>query len=95
MESCPTQTVLPLVGLAADKVIRDRYMYVREMITQSFVGGVPSRDGSRNGSALRQRETVSNIVISDFEFVRDLVLGISRLRRLHSDTTRRSEAEPR
>ncbi|MFO7907117.1 MAG: hypothetical protein ACQESR_27750 [Planctomycetota bacterium] len=25
MESCPTQTVLPSVGLAADKVIRDRY----------------------------------------------------------------------
>ncbi|MFO7908357.1 MAG: hypothetical protein ACQESR_00830 [Planctomycetota bacterium] len=25
MESCPTHAVLPLVGLAADKVIRDRY----------------------------------------------------------------------
>ncbi|MFO7906695.1 MAG: hypothetical protein ACQESR_09735 [Planctomycetota bacterium] len=25
MESYPTQAVLPLVGLAADKVIRDRY----------------------------------------------------------------------
>ncbi|MFO7905498.1 MAG: hypothetical protein R6U98_22735 [Pirellulaceae bacterium] len=25
MESGPTQAVLPLVGLAADKVIRDRY----------------------------------------------------------------------
>ncbi|MFO7903682.1 MAG: hypothetical protein R6U98_13550 [Pirellulaceae bacterium] len=25
MESCPTQAVLPLVGLAAKKVIRDRY----------------------------------------------------------------------
>ncbi|MFO7904408.1 MAG: hypothetical protein R6U98_17220 [Pirellulaceae bacterium] len=24
MESCPTQAVLPLVGLAAEKVIRDR-----------------------------------------------------------------------
>ncbi|MFO7903678.1 MAG: hypothetical protein ACQESR_22390 [Planctomycetota bacterium] len=24
MESCPTQAVLPLVGLAADNVIRDR-----------------------------------------------------------------------
>ncbi|MFO7901977.1 MAG: hypothetical protein ACQESR_24545 [Planctomycetota bacterium] len=24
MESCPTQAVLPLVGLAADKIIRDR-----------------------------------------------------------------------
>ncbi|MFO7907163.1 MAG: hypothetical protein ACQESR_23625 [Planctomycetota bacterium] len=25
MESCPTQAVLPLVGLAAENVIRDRY----------------------------------------------------------------------
>ncbi|MGM0486289.1 MAG: hypothetical protein ACQESR_05950 [Planctomycetota bacterium] len=25
MESCPTQAVLPLVGLAAEQVIRDRY----------------------------------------------------------------------
>ncbi|MFO7901209.1 MAG: hypothetical protein ACQESR_29875 [Planctomycetota bacterium] len=25
MESCPTQAVRPLMGLAADKVIRDRY----------------------------------------------------------------------
>ncbi|MFO7902258.1 MAG: hypothetical protein R6U98_06340 [Pirellulaceae bacterium] len=25
MESCPTQAVLPLVGLAGDKVIRDQY----------------------------------------------------------------------
>ncbi|MFO7903951.1 MAG: hypothetical protein R6U98_14910, partial [Pirellulaceae bacterium] len=25
MESCPTQAVLPLVGLATEKVIRDRY----------------------------------------------------------------------
>ncbi|MGM0489971.1 MAG: hypothetical protein ACQESR_24845 [Planctomycetota bacterium] len=27
MESCPTQAVLPLVGLAAEKVIRDWYNY--------------------------------------------------------------------
>ncbi|MGM0489432.1 MAG: hypothetical protein ACQESR_22060 [Planctomycetota bacterium] len=26
MESCPTQAVLPLVGLAGTKVIRDRYI---------------------------------------------------------------------
>ncbi|MGM0488274.1 MAG: hypothetical protein ACQESR_16115 [Planctomycetota bacterium] len=26
MEGCPTQAVLPLVGLAAEKVIRDRYI---------------------------------------------------------------------
>ncbi|MFO7902115.1 MAG: hypothetical protein R6U98_05605 [Pirellulaceae bacterium] len=27
MGRCPTQAVLPLVGLAAEKVIRDRYIY--------------------------------------------------------------------
>ncbi|MFO7901212.1 MAG: hypothetical protein R6U98_01005, partial [Pirellulaceae bacterium] len=27
VESCPTQAVLPLVGLAAEKVTRDRYSY--------------------------------------------------------------------
>ncbi|MGM0487195.1 MAG: hypothetical protein ACQESR_10585 [Planctomycetota bacterium] len=27
VESCPTQAVLPLVGLAAEKVIRDRYSF--------------------------------------------------------------------
>ncbi|MGM0490629.1 MAG: hypothetical protein ACQESR_28210 [Planctomycetota bacterium] len=27
MERCPTQAVLPLVGLAAEKVIRDRYIF--------------------------------------------------------------------
>ncbi|MFO7907878.1 MAG: hypothetical protein R6U98_34860, partial [Pirellulaceae bacterium] len=26
VEGCPTQAVLPLVGLAAEKVIRDRYI---------------------------------------------------------------------
>ncbi|MFO7904357.1 MAG: hypothetical protein ACQESR_23145 [Planctomycetota bacterium] len=26
VESCPAQSVLPLVGLAAEKVIRDRYI---------------------------------------------------------------------
>ncbi|MGM0490556.1 MAG: hypothetical protein ACQESR_27845 [Planctomycetota bacterium] len=29
MERCPAQAVLPLVGLAAEKVIRDRYSCLR------------------------------------------------------------------
>ncbi|MFO7903743.1 MAG: hypothetical protein R6U98_13855 [Pirellulaceae bacterium] len=29
MESCPTQAALPWVGLAAEKVIRDRYISAR------------------------------------------------------------------
>ncbi|MFW6169439.1 MAG: hypothetical protein ACODAD_03035 [Planctomycetota bacterium] len=32
MESCPAQAVLPLVGLTADKVIRDRDTYRRDWI---------------------------------------------------------------
>ncbi|MGM0486853.1 MAG: hypothetical protein ACQESR_08855 [Planctomycetota bacterium] len=31
MERCPTQAVLPLVGLAAEKVIRDRYSYLSQI----------------------------------------------------------------
>ncbi|MFO7904027.1 MAG: CPBP family intramembrane glutamic endopeptidase [Planctomycetota bacterium] len=38
MESCPTQAVLPLVGLAAEKVIRDRYNKTKR-------GSGTSRDG--------------------------------------------------
>ncbi|MGM0487636.1 MAG: hypothetical protein ACQESR_12870 [Planctomycetota bacterium] len=34
MESCPTQAVLPLVGLAAEKVIRDRYNW--KVLFRSF-----------------------------------------------------------
>ncbi|MFO7907704.1 MAG: hypothetical protein ACQESR_19770 [Planctomycetota bacterium] len=30
IKNCPTQAVLPLVGLAADKVIRDRYGWSKE-----------------------------------------------------------------
>ncbi|MFO7904325.1 MAG: hypothetical protein R6U98_16800, partial [Pirellulaceae bacterium] len=32
MESCPTQAVLPLVGLAADKLIRDRYSALSKLV---------------------------------------------------------------
>ncbi|MFO7901940.1 MAG: hypothetical protein ACQESR_14380 [Planctomycetota bacterium] len=37
MESCPTQAVLPLVGLAADKVIRDRYSLKASVAHQCFI----------------------------------------------------------
>ncbi|MGM0487394.1 MAG: hypothetical protein ACQESR_11620 [Planctomycetota bacterium] len=36
MESCPTQAVLPLVGLAAENVIRDRY-----------ISGIPAGERAR------------------------------------------------
>ncbi|MFO7906475.1 MAG: hypothetical protein ACQESR_06385 [Planctomycetota bacterium] len=41
MENCPTQAVLPLVGLAAEKVIRDRYNCVEHigfLFTQKPLG---------------------------------------------------------
>ncbi|MFO7902947.1 MAG: hypothetical protein R6U98_09820 [Pirellulaceae bacterium] len=41
MESCPTQAVLPLVGLAAEKVIRDRYIRVDPPMPN---GPVPAGD---------------------------------------------------
>ncbi|MFO7902959.1 MAG: hypothetical protein ACQESR_08195 [Planctomycetota bacterium] len=40
MERCPTQAVLPFVGLAAENVIRDRYnsLFARERLRISFSG---------------------------------------------------------
>ncbi|MGM0487646.1 MAG: hypothetical protein ACQESR_12920 [Planctomycetota bacterium] len=43
MESCPTQAVLPLVGLAADKVIRDRYNETIRPRRASFSSSQASR----------------------------------------------------
>ncbi|MFO7901790.1 MAG: hypothetical protein ACQESR_21885 [Planctomycetota bacterium] len=62
MESCPTQAVLPLVGLAAEKVIRDRCIslkdhrlnaseensYAKALGMLDLAGGV-HRDSIRNG----------------------------------------------
>ncbi|MFO7903572.1 MAG: hypothetical protein R6U98_12985 [Pirellulaceae bacterium] len=36
MESCPTQAVLPLVGLAAEKVLRERYIPAAGRISRSL-----------------------------------------------------------
>ncbi|MFO7904277.1 MAG: hypothetical protein R6U98_16555 [Pirellulaceae bacterium] len=44
MENCPTQAVLPLVGLAADQVIRDRYTSL------VAVGGRRKNNGPRLGA---------------------------------------------
>ncbi|MGM0491041.1 MAG: hypothetical protein ACQESR_30315 [Planctomycetota bacterium] len=54
MESCPTQAVLPLVGLAADKVIRDRYDTLGDWpeVHQSFQAVLVRVLG--NGAASRQ-----------------------------------------
>ncbi|MFO7901598.1 MAG: hypothetical protein ACQESR_17005 [Planctomycetota bacterium] len=47
MERCPTQAVLPLVGLAAEKVIRDRYSIpVADLFTPASVWHV-GKEGSQ------------------------------------------------
>ncbi|MFO7902473.1 MAG: hypothetical protein ACQESR_00960 [Planctomycetota bacterium] len=46
MERCPTQAVLPLVGLAAEKVIRDRY---------NKTASAPSPFGSANSSHKKRK----------------------------------------
>ncbi|MFO7905737.1 MAG: hypothetical protein ACQESR_01345 [Planctomycetota bacterium] len=35
MESCSTQAALPLIGLAADQVIRDRYKVVADSLSRT------------------------------------------------------------
>ncbi|MFO7903398.1 MAG: hypothetical protein ACQESR_21095 [Planctomycetota bacterium] len=47
MESRPTQAVLPLVGLAAEKVIRDRYKEISESRTSG-----PLQDASNASTCL-------------------------------------------
>ncbi|MFO7906779.1 MAG: hypothetical protein R6U98_29255 [Pirellulaceae bacterium] len=43
MDSCPTQAVLPLVGLAAEKVIRDQYIDFAMLSAVPFRFGFSSR----------------------------------------------------
>ncbi|MGM0487396.1 MAG: hypothetical protein ACQESR_11630 [Planctomycetota bacterium] len=62
MESCPTQAVLPLVGLVAEKVIRDRYVLSRRgdysrwrvMVHAHERGRRSGGGGSRPGVACKE-----------------------------------------
>ncbi|MGM0489751.1 MAG: hypothetical protein ACQESR_23705 [Planctomycetota bacterium] len=47
MESCPTQAVLPLVGLAAENVIRDRYNNNTGPVYRSRLTGARANLGGR------------------------------------------------
>ncbi|MGM0486477.1 MAG: hypothetical protein ACQESR_06920 [Planctomycetota bacterium] len=66
MESCPTQAVLPLVGLAAEKVIRDRYISGQAPSSETQpslrgqVGTIPARGIPRlfQQSAVRARPSL-------------------------------------
>ncbi|MFO7903067.1 MAG: hypothetical protein ACQESR_07795 [Planctomycetota bacterium] len=44
MESCPTQAVLPLVGLAAETVIRDRYSSGARLAGRPYCVAIPVAD---------------------------------------------------
>ncbi|MFO7907730.1 MAG: hypothetical protein ACQESR_13675 [Planctomycetota bacterium] len=67
MESCPTQAVLPLVGLAAEKVIRDRYKVFHQP------GGGPPRPSRDYGTsplpdnrhAIRQGNVPGDVPVVD------------------------------
>ncbi|MFO7908279.1 MAG: hypothetical protein R6U98_36915 [Pirellulaceae bacterium] len=68
MGSCPTQAVLPLVGLAAEKVIRDRY--------NCLIEGVRGRDhavakwGGRETWNIRCRPSLENLAATQVSLSR-------------------------
>ncbi|MFO7903227.1 MAG: hypothetical protein R6U98_11230 [Pirellulaceae bacterium] len=49
MESCPTQAVLPLVGLAAEKVIRERYISSVPRPAEEIISSCRSSDPAKQG----------------------------------------------
>ncbi|MFO7907739.1 MAG: hypothetical protein R6U98_34155 [Pirellulaceae bacterium] len=53
MDSCPTQAVLPLVGLAAEKVIRDQYKSEGAATGQPLGTSEECRGGGRVRDARR------------------------------------------
>ncbi|MFO7902214.1 MAG: hypothetical protein R6U98_06115 [Pirellulaceae bacterium] len=57
MERCPTQAVLPLVGLAAEKVIRDRDNGAGRK--RRFAGTRSPSNRLRDFSPLRRRVTIT------------------------------------
>ncbi|MFO7907564.1 MAG: hypothetical protein ACQESR_18475 [Planctomycetota bacterium] len=57
MESCPTQAVLPLVGLAAEKVIRDRYTSGANNVKTT--NGTTAK-GETNGARQKSRSTMNS-----------------------------------
>ncbi|MGM0488125.1 MAG: hypothetical protein ACQESR_15345 [Planctomycetota bacterium] len=71
MESCPTQAVLPLVGLAAENVIRDRYNGKRSASFEVCPCGhttsnMPLRHANRSGWAVpkKRRLCIWNVPFS-------------------------------
>ncbi|MGM0487364.1 MAG: hypothetical protein ACQESR_11460, partial [Planctomycetota bacterium] len=57
MDSGPTQAVLPLVGLVAEKVIRERYKWLRS-IPDAGASGYRNRRGFVEGGSEGVAETV-------------------------------------
>ncbi|MFW6171797.1 MAG: hypothetical protein ACODAD_15020 [Planctomycetota bacterium] len=62
MESCPAQAVLPLVGLAADTITRDRYSI-----------GVSRRSSAAGGGALECEGQSGRVGSFPFEIARYII----------------------
>ncbi|MFO7903954.1 MAG: hypothetical protein R6U98_14925, partial [Pirellulaceae bacterium] len=69
MESCPAQALLPLVGLAAETVIRDRY-----------ISGVRFRDSLDDGPEWFGYDLLSFRTTDSFYGDSDMVVKFSRSR---------------
>ncbi|MGM0490450.1 MAG: hypothetical protein ACQESR_27310 [Planctomycetota bacterium] len=81
MESCPTQAVLPLVGLAADQVIRDRYVsggwqrFVLRSTTNHTAGVGHVREDAQPGGdrSVRARSLLPESGMTKIERRRDVM----------------------
>ncbi|MFO7902390.1 MAG: hypothetical protein R6U98_07010 [Pirellulaceae bacterium] len=60
MESCPTQAVLPLVGLAAEKVIRGR-LYFRRLDSSGWKA-TRRKPSSRWSNSRRRKSSEAGII---------------------------------
>ncbi|MFO7907478.1 MAG: hypothetical protein ACQESR_27005 [Planctomycetota bacterium] len=69
MESCPTQAVLPLVGLAAEKTIHDRYNGLGWIVNRTEPAYVRGRGGcsqagtNRWGAACDPHVSLSGLIL--------------------------------
>ncbi|MFO7902371.1 MAG: hypothetical protein ACQESR_01225 [Planctomycetota bacterium] len=97
MERCPTQAVRPLVGLAADKVIRDRYTSVETLArgvtmvneeTKSEFWRIPESEEARSTNAItkdkRTTRTSRNHTGLGHAGVRGQGSGIREIRVAHA-----------
>ncbi|MGM0487474.1 MAG: hypothetical protein ACQESR_12030 [Planctomycetota bacterium] len=65
MERCPTQAVLPLVGLAAEKVIRDRHISDQRNNPSDKPRALARRKPSSRWSDSRRRKSSATSIITE------------------------------